>query len=214
MEKQIKQDMAENVTLTAVYNILFTNDVVCGLVVDFISQLKKSPYYRFNVKQQAKRIESEMQKYEKRIAEIAGKKIYFMADANEVISEELQPDLLKMEYSIKSEFDKHKIKDSALLAKLELTRCMCELSCLSLDKRIEETIPYNQDAKRLTYLRLTVLFSLIDGLSNILYQSKEYINLNESPNCKMAMQIIQRKLTDCNIISRAISTSDKLNPAV
>lgn len=117
MEKQISRDMAENVTLTAVYNILFTNDVVCGLVVDFVSQLKKSPYYRFYVKQQAKRIESEMQKYEKRIAEIAGKKIFFMADANEVISEELQPDLLKMEYSIKSEFDKHKIKDSALLAK-------------------------------------------------------------------------------------------------
>ena len=47
MEKQISRDIAENVTLTAVYNILFTNDVVCGLVVDFISQLKKSPYYRF-----------------------------------------------------------------------------------------------------------------------------------------------------------------------
>ena len=226
MEKQISRDMAENVTLTAVYNILFTNDVVCGLVVDFISQLKKSPYYRFNVKQQAKRIENEMQKYEKRIAEISGKRIFFMADANEVIAEELQPDLLKMEYSIKSEFDKHKLNDSAksefdkhklndsaLLAKMELTRCMCELSCLSLDKRIEEVTPYNQDVKRLTYLRLTALFSYVDGLSNILYQSKEYINLNESSNCKMAMQIIQRKLTDCNIISRAISTSDKLNPA-
>ena len=63
-----------------------------------------------------------MRKYEKRIAEISGKRIFFMADANEVISEELQPDLLKMEYSIKSEFDKHKLKDSALLAKMELTR--------------------------------------------------------------------------------------------
>lgn len=83
MEKQIKQDMAENITLTAVYNILFTNDVVCGLMVDFISQLKKLPYHRFNVKQQAKRIESEMQKYEKHITEIVGKRIFFMADANE-----------------------------------------------------------------------------------------------------------------------------------
>ena len=212
MEKQI--DVAGNITLTAVYNILFTNDIVCGLVVDFISLLKKSPYYRFNVKQQAKRIEREMQTYEKRISEIAGKRIFFMADANEVISEEIQPDLFKMEYSIKSEFDKHKLKDSGLLAKMELTRCMCELSCLSLDKRIEEVSPYNKDMKRLTYLRLTALFSLLDGLSDILYQSKEYIDLNESSNCKMAMRIIQRKLTDCNIISRAISTSDKLNPAV
>lgn len=214
MKKQKIPGAAENLTLAAVYNILFTNDVVCCLIVDFISKLDKSPYYRFNVKRQAKRIEHEMRKYEKRIAGIAGKRIFFIADANEVISEELQPDLLKMEYSIKSEFDKRKLKDSALLAKMELARCMCELSCLSLDKRIEETAPYNQGVKRLTYLRLTALLSLVDGLSNILYQSEEYINLNESPNCKMAMQIIQRKLTDCDIISRAISTSYKLNPAV
>lgn len=214
MEKQIGHDISENYTLTAVYNILFTNDIVCGLVVDFISELKKSSYYRFNVKQQAKRIESEMKKYEKRIAEIAGKRIFFMADANEVISEELQPDLLKMEYSIKSEFDKHKLKDSALLAKMELTRCMCQLSCLSLNKRIEEVTPYNKDIKRLTYLRLTTLFKYIDELSDILYQCKEYIDLNESKNCQTAMQIIQRKLTDCNIISRAINTSEEFNPAV
>lgn len=59
-----------------------------------------------------------------------GNCIFFMADANEVISEELQPDLLKMEYSIKSEFDKHKLKDSALLAKMELTRaCASYLVC-------------------------------------------------------------------------------------
>ena len=65
MEEQIKRDTAENFTLTAVYNILFTNDIVCGLVVDLISQLKKSSHYRFNVKQLTKRIENEMQKYEK-----------------------------------------------------------------------------------------------------------------------------------------------------
>ncbi|MFQ7086821.1 MAG: hypothetical protein ACLRTD_20430 [Bacteroides sp.] len=49
-----------------------------------------------------------------------------------------------MEYSIKMEFDKCRIENSALLAKVELTRCMAELACLSLDKRIEEVRPYNK----------------------------------------------------------------------
>lgn len=67
-----------------------------------------------------------------------------MADANQYIADEVQPDLLKMEYSIKLEFDKCRIENSALLAKVELTRCMAELACLSLDKRIEEVRPYNK----------------------------------------------------------------------
>lgn len=213
-ESRISPLTATNVALAAVCNILFTNDVVCGLVVDFIGKLKESAHYRFNVKKQAGRIEREMRKYEKLVAEIAGKKIFFIADANEVIAEELQPDLLKMEYSIKSEFDRHKLKDSSLLAKMELTRCMAELSCLSLDKRIEEVAPYYKNVVKLTYLRLTTLFKLIDRLSDALYQGKEYIDLNQSPNCRLAMQIIQRKLTDCNIISRAIREADELNAAV
>ena len=53
---------------------------------------------------------------------------------------------------------------------------------------------------------------LEDELSDILYRGG-YCNLNQSDNCKRGMAIIQRKLTDCDIISRAINESDKLNPA-
>ena len=71
-----------------------------------------------------------------------------MADANQYIADEVQPDLLKMEYSIKLEFDKCRIENSALLAKVELTRCMAELACLSLDKRIEESPSIQQRSNR------------------------------------------------------------------
>ena len=52
----------------------------------------------------------------------------------------------------------------------------------------------------------------MDELSDILYKGG-YCDLNQSDNCKRGMAIIQRKLTDCDIISRAINESDKLNPA-
>ena len=98
------------------------------------------------------------------------------------------------------------------LSKVELTRCMAELACLSLDKRIEEVRPYNKEVTGITYLRLTDTLKVLDELSDILYKGG-YCDLNQSDNCKRGMAIIQRKLTDCDIISRAINESDKLNPA-
>ena len=153
-----------------------------------------------------------MLQYEKKINKIAGNRAFFMADANQYVADEVQPDLLKMEYFIKMEFDKCRIENSALLAKVELARCMAELACLSLDKRIEEVRPYNKEVTGITYLRLTDTFKVLDELSDILYRGG-YCNLNQSDNCKRGMAIIQRKLTDCDIISRAINESDKLNPA-
>ena len=149
---------------------------------------------------------------EKKINKIAGHRAFFMADANQYVADEVQPDLLKMEYSIKMEFDKCRIENSALLAKVELTRCMAELACLSLDIRIEEVRPYNKEVTGITYLRLTDTLKVLDELSDILYKGG-YCDLNQSDNCKRGMAIIQRKLTDCDIISRAINESDKLNPA-
>lgn len=135
-----------------------------------------------------------------------------MADANQYVAEQLQPDLIKMEYSIKSEFDKARIKNAGLLAKIELARCMAELACLSLDRRIEEARPYNKDINNIDYLRLTNIYKHLDELSDMLYHGG-YVNLNESQNCKLGMTIIQKKLTDCNLISDAINMSEALNPA-
>lgn len=157
MERKIgdikdKKLKAENITLAAIYNILFTNDIVCSLIVEMLSELRKSRLCRFRVKQQGNKLEQLMLQYEKKINKIAGHRAFFMADANQYIADEVQPDLLKMEYSIKLEFDKCRIENSALLAKVELTRCMAELACLSLDKRIEEVRPYNKEVTGITHI--------------------------------------------------------------
>lgn len=46
MERKIsdikdKKLKAENITLAAIYNILFTNDIVCSLIVEMLSALRK-----------------------------------------------------------------------------------------------------------------------------------------------------------------------------
>lgn len=102
MERKIgdikdKKLKAENITLAAIYNILFTNDIVCSLIVEMLSELRKSRLCRFRVKQQGNKLEQLMLQYEKKINKIAGHRAFFMADANQYIADEVQPDLLKMD---------------------------------------------------------------------------------------------------------------------
>lgn len=77
MERKIgdikdKKLKAENITLAAIYNILFTNDIVCSLIVEMLSELRKSRLCRFRVKQQGNKLEQLMLQYEKKINKIAG----------------------------------------------------------------------------------------------------------------------------------------------
>lgn len=202
---------AENIALAAVYNILFTNDIVCSLIIDFTSVLENNRLYKQNVKKLSKKLIENINSYEKKIFTIVGKRALFFADANSVFSSNVMPDIQKLEYSIKYEFDKNKIENAQLLSKLEVARVMASLACLSLDKRIEEVVPYNRDVKNLTYLRLTNTYKLIDNLSELLYKGK-YVNLNDSQNCKLAVSIIEKKLVSCLAINRAITESEELNP--
>lgn len=50
-----KKLIAENVTLAAVYNILFTNDLVCSLIIEAMCVLERSSLFRFEVKRKAKK---------------------------------------------------------------------------------------------------------------------------------------------------------------
>lgn len=97
MERKIgdikdKKLKAENITLAAIYNILFTNDIVCSLIVEMLSELRKSRLCRFRVKQQGNKLEQLMLQYEKKINKIAGHRAFFMADANQSI--------LQMKYNL------------------------------------------------------------------------------------------------------------------
>ena len=75
MERKIgdikdKKLKAENITLAAIYNILFTNDIVCSLIVEMLSALRKSELCRFRIKQQGNKLEYLARQYEKKINKI------------------------------------------------------------------------------------------------------------------------------------------------
>lgn len=66
-----------------------------------LSKLRKSRLCRFRVKQQGNKLEQLTLQYEKKINKIAGHRAFFMADANQYVADEVQPDLLKWNTPLK-----------------------------------------------------------------------------------------------------------------
>lgn len=62
------------------YNVLFTNDIVCGLVIDALEAVRKSPLYRQKTKQEVNQVEREKTKYEKLVNSVIGDRISFFAE--------------------------------------------------------------------------------------------------------------------------------------
>ena len=79
----------EPLVVLATYNILFTNDIVCGEIIDAFSRLEKSPLFRQRTKQLARQAVLAQKSYERLVNEIISDRCTFFADANETFAEEV-----------------------------------------------------------------------------------------------------------------------------
>ena len=195
----------ENIIMAVTYNVLFTNDMVCGLIIELNGIMKNSPIYRHQIKRMMNRVFLARRDYEVRMNSIVGDKQDFLAGANDVFTDEVKQHVDMFYYAIKDVYDKHKVTNSALMARVELTRAMCELACLQLDKRLEEVIAIDKQFKmfNLDHMRLTVPLALLNELSSLMPVPKD-LSLN-TERAELAVKILSAKLFDGELISKAIS---------
>lgn len=190
----------------ATYNILFTNDIVCGRVIEDMEALAKTAYCKFRVKAIARQITAARHEYERLLNEILAERSEFFANANDAFTEEVDRHVTTLYFSIKREFDRHRITDSDLIARMETTRTLCDFACQQFDLRMEElaTLDARFRVFRLRYLRLTNLTRLY-GLLMPTFRIPCTVDLNTA-DCLLAIDILARKLVDGNIIAKAIET--------
>ena len=195
----------EPLVVLATYNILFTNDIVCSQVIDAFSRLEKSPLYRQRTKQLANKAISAQKSYERLVNEIISDRSTFFADANEAFAEEVCKHVDILYYSIKREFDRYRLSDADLLARLETARTLCDFACQQFDKRLAELRAKDPQFSgfRLGYLRLTDLIRLMNELMRT-FRIPCAVDLN-TPQCLTAIGVLSRKLLDSESIARAIS---------
>ncbi len=187
------------------YNILFTNDIVCGRVIEDMQELKNSPLYKRETKQCARKIAIARHEYEKLLNEIIAGTSEFFANANDTFLEEVYRHVQVLYYSIKREFDRNKVLHSGLIARLETTSTLCEFACKQFDSRMEELVKLDPRFRgfKVQYMRLTNLSRLYKLLMGT-FTLPCVIDLNTS-DCLLSVEILSQRLVDGHLIAKAIS---------
>lgn len=195
----------EGYVVACTYNVIFTNDITIGEVVDGIDKLKHTPLYKHRTKQVANEVGKLRKEYESKVFQICADNRWFYADANESFSEEVMNDIEILYYSIKRVFDNAGLVYSDVLARLELARTLAELACVNLDKREQDMYKSDKRLRKysLMYMRLTKLRDAMNMLMST-FPIPSFVNV-DTEECRMALNALANKLADCRIIAKAIS---------
>lgn len=208
-----------DIMLTSTYNIIFTNELACSEVNNLLSKVRKSPYYRQNIKKETKLLLNIYQDFERMMKRVAGPRIYFLSDASQTVEEECGPFVDMMRDSLRKRFEDAGHPESELMGCAETARVMTQLACSNLDYRINEMEKRGiNEARLVSYMRMTSVFNQTAYLTDLLYQqtkggkflggvdcSKDFLSLK-------SIRSIEKRLTDANLIAKAIRTGSELNP--
>lgn len=202
-DKIIKDN--EALVIGCTYNILFTNDIVCSVVIEALEGLKKSAMYRQETKRAATAVERARKEYERYLNSVVERSSEFFADANDKFTEELGKDLNVLYYTIKGEMDRKGVKESGVLARMEEARMLADYAVWQFDRRMKELAERDKRFKGLDvgYLR-------IDGMLKTLNRMMESVRTGVTVDmnieqCRMALDVVALKLSSPEAIARAIA---------
>lgn len=189
------------------YNLLFTNDLCCCCVIDCLSLLEKSKYYRHETKRIAKAASKERHIYESRMGDIMRECIDKFADSNENFFEKIDNDIEIMYLCIKKSFDKLGVEDSFLFARIGLALVMCEFSCVQLRDRVKELSGIDRRFKHMSvaHLDLSRLTFFMGKLLSSLPAPE--IDLTDDAEFSASFTTIKNKLMNPALIAEAIKAN-------
>lgn len=202
--------------LLSIYNVLFINDMVDGLVIDTFSELKKANLYRHQLKQLSNAMMQERHNYERLVNRCLGDRTGYLADANELYCDEVRRHVSTFTYTIKMQLDKRFVPNAMFLATLETARVLCESACLRLDFWMHHLRKADSALVRISsidYLRLTDLCTRLNRLAEEAYSVKQRIDLNSDAQCKLARKVLLNKISDDEITRKAALTNDSRETA-
>ena len=234
--EQIQKHIEENFNkLNSLINLVVgaVNTIAGRAVFDAKSELfKRKDIYRQEVKMNAKLAEKAYYDYERLHTRNFGGRYNMFLDYLSAVEDNIAKDIDILTYSIAQVLTKNNQKDAMLKAKVETARTMCEYACCMFDRLIKEAntrlraeqvkmfglqvtskpfdfMPYFAPA------RLTKVFHYWDKVTAKICKTdkdSERIALNDDPNCKLAFEIIERKVTSEDFINKAGYEALKLNP--
>ena len=210
------------------------NTMAGRVVIDTKNELyKRKDLWRHEIKLNARLAEKAYYDYERLHTRNFGDRYNLFLDYLSAVEDNIGKDVDMLTYSIAQVLSKHNQKDAMLKAQIETARTMCEYACCVFDRLIKEANKnvYNECCKYslstmelrkpfdytpyFAPARITPVFHYWDKVTARLCKTgkgEEQIILNTDPNCKLAFEIIERKLTSEDFLNKAGYDALKLNP--
>lgn len=186
---------------TAIYNILYVNDLACSCIVDLADFVKKE-------NKETRRIYSALRKrqiyYDIDIQKMLHKEISFFAEYNSQMDIYARSKLEEFTNAIEKVLKENNVDNARFIALTETARTVVGYSVLNIENRINECLQYEKDCVNLRQYKLEHLKRIAEQLSDWVSRKCRNIDLNKSEEVMTAYRSLDKVLTSSEIINKSI----------
>lgn len=198
----------ENYVRIAIYNILFTNDLVREWTSYAMMRLKGSPVDRHLVKYHRKRVEKFLDAYEKRL-DVCVKDLKGSLEAyTDEFSADADEHFEIFYLNTKRAFESAGVLHPDILAYCEVSRVLASYSVLQLDKRIKELTDIDPlfNSFDVTHLSLLDVSRSLDCLVSS-FEISHTVN-TDTDECLESFRKLKDILVNVKLIEKSININD------
>lgn len=233
--EQIEKHIGENFNkLNSLINCVVgaVNTIAGKAVIDTKNELyKRKDLWRQEIKMNARLAEKAYYDYEAIHTRNFGDRYNLFLDYLSAVEDSIAKDVNMLTYSIAQVLTKHNQTDAMLKAQVETARTMSQYACDIFDtiireanKKVSDLCIQNFKSVRLRKpfdytpyfapARLTSVYHYWDKVTAKLCKTEGNvpISLNDDPNCRLAFEIIEQKITSEDFLNKAGYDALKLNP--
>lgn len=201
------------ITCGSVYN------VAQSAMVDAAAELRSRPdIFRHKLKYNVRRALAAYDVWNGKMARQLTDRYQLWLDISDKVDEEMQPHIQKLFFAIKAVLMKRRVPDYALRARCETALVVCKLARTYTDAvfaHMRETVGVDvgsfffagADFSDVTHLweeAFTGYLATADG--------EDKIDFNDDPNCRLALDVLDRMLSEQRVFNRAGEYALHLNP--
>lgn len=196
--------------LTAVYQTMYLNELVCLCVHDIKPSIAKIDKESQKIYKAALR---RVREYESWMANIMSTSGNVYSDFNDIMDDSIRPLVDEFRNELYDFFDEEKnVENPYVCTLVELARMTTKLSITEIGNRIRDTLKYDKSAVSLHTYEQHELLTILSNLSKWLFRKqKEDINLNESTYLVNAWTNLVTAINNSDTIASAIVKAQKLN---
>ena len=213
MRKQIIDDF-NNVASLFYIIVGSVNDIASRAIVDATSELRKSKYFKAEVKSGAEYSMKKFYEYESKLKRPLSDRFKLYMDITDEVYSLSCNDMERLRLAFKAEMDKHNIEDANLISHVELAHTLIGYSIFTFDNFFKNAKEKHGRNFKNAFLsgRLSAVMNGWEKVRRRFAFTIKDLDFNGSETCKKAMYVIENKLTSETIFNTAGARALKLNP--